>query len=94
MSLETEHIKPGDILVLTPPLSGHMWFSSDELARFIVLKDSAYGPPNVKYQVYTLYTLATHPINTPTSLADNRVGSTQVISRAEMINDSNRWSKL
>jgi len=84
-------IQAADILVLKQHRT------DEELARFIVLsanpQQRRWG--NGQELVYTLYTIGTHPFNTPLNGVDDKVGTIFTLSRKQMINDYTEvWSKL
>jgi len=92
MSISGGFFEPADILVLKHPSD-----PSRELARYIVLSSIRrwHRTGHGQEQVYTLYTIGTHPLNTPIPGISEIVGTTLTLSRGQMINDFTEiWSKL
>jgi len=92
MSISCGFFEPADILVLK-----HAADPYRELARYIVLSSNRQWHRSGigQEQVYTLYTIGTHPLNTPIPGISEIVGTTLTLSRGQMINDfSETWSKL
>ena len=92
MSISCGFFEPADILVLK-----HAADPYRELARYIVLSSNRHWhrEGHGQEQVYTLYTIGTHPLNTPIPGISEIVGTTITLSRGQMINDFTEvWSKL
>ena len=92
MSISCGFFEPGDILVLKRTHD-----NARELARYIVLSSNRQGHRCGlgQEQVYTLYTIGTHPLNTPIPGISEIVGTTLTLTRQQMINDfTETWSKL
>lgn len=92
MSISCGFFEPADILVLK-----HASDPYRELARYLVLSSNRRSHHSGWGQevVYTLYTIGTHPFNTPIPGISEKVGTTITLSRGQMINDFTEvWSKL
>ena len=92
MSISCGFFEPGDILVLKRPSDPYR-----ELARYIVLSSNRQWHRSGVGQelVYTLYTIGTHPFNTPLPGVSEKVGTTLTLTRQQMINNYTEvWSKL
>jgi len=86
-----DSIRPADILVLKDQKD------ETELARYIVVSARRQGHACGLGQevVYTLYTIGTHPFNTPLPGVSEKVGTTLTLTRQQMINNYTEvWSKL
>jgi len=91
MSIGGGFFEPADILVLK-----HASDPYRELARYIVLSSNRqwHREGHGQEQVYTLYTIGTHPLNTPIEGISEIVGTTLTLSRGQMINNFTQvWSK-
>ena len=93
MSISCGFFEPADILVLK-----HASDPYRELARYLVLSSNRRVASQAGWGqevVYTLYTIGTHPFNTPIPGISEKVGTTITLSRGQMINDFTEvWSKL
>jgi hypothetical protein len=92
MSISCAFFEPADILVLKRASDPYQ-----ELARYLVLSSNRqwHREGHGQEQVYTLYTIGTHPFNTPIPGISEKVGTTITLSRGQMINDFTQvWSKL
>ena len=92
MSIACGFFNPADILVLK-----HASDPYRELARYLVLSSNrrAHRSGLGQEVVYTLYTIGTHPFNTPIPGISEKIGTTITLSRGQMINDFTEvWSKL
>ena len=79
-------LKPGDLVRERSLATG---FVGD----YVVLNAKIF--PMTGNTVYTLYTIGTHPLNTPIPGISEIVGTTLTLSRGQMINDfTETWSKL